>query len=140
LQRDASTFTATSPATMLSNVPLGDGSRRIDRYIVERELGRGGMGVVFVALDPTLQRRIALKVVRPDDDGPTLRARLLREARAMASLAHPNVVTIHDVGELADGQLFLAMELVEGTTLRGALAAAKGDTARILQLFIQEQE
>jgi len=76
------------------------------------------MGVVYSAHDPDLDRRVALKVLRPELSAePSSRARLLREARAMAQLSHPNVVPIHDVGVLGD-QVFIAMELVDGVTLR----------------------
>ncbi|MBX3259833.1 MAG: serine/threonine protein kinase, partial [Labilithrix sp.] len=115
--------------------PIAPGDR-VARYVVERELGRGGMGVVFAAFDPALQRKVALKVVRGDDDDHSAQARMTREARAMASLAHPNVVTIHDVGELPDGQIFLAMELVDGQTLR-ALMRGPQPIDQALDLFTQ---
>jgi WD40 repeat protein len=79
------------------------------------------MGVVYSARDPDLDRRVALKVLRPElSVEPGSRARLLREARAMAQLSHPNVVPIYDVGVLGD-QVFIAMELVDGVTLRHKL-------------------
>ncbi|MBX7078012.1 MAG: serine/threonine-protein kinase [Nannocystaceae bacterium] len=87
---------------------------RIDRYVVEARLGEGGMGVVFAARDPRLARRVAIKLVRVD--GPEQRARALREAQALARLAHPNVVEIFDVGRHEQG-IFIAMELISGTTL-----------------------
>jgi tetratricopeptide (TPR) repeat protein/predicted Ser/Thr protein kinase len=81
-------------------------------------IGSGGMGVVYAARDPALDRQVAIKVLRHGEVGSdTRRARLLREARAMARLRHPNVVTVHEVGEDAGG-IFVVMELVEGTTLR----------------------
>jgi eukaryotic-like serine/threonine-protein kinase len=90
----------------------------VGRYRVERRLGAGAMGVVYVALDPELDRRVALKLLQPRlhaSDGA--HARLRREARAMARLAHRQLVTVHDVGRFRDG-LFLAMELLDGSTLR----------------------
>ncbi len=90
----------------------------LGRYVVTGCVGTGGMGVVYSARDPDLDRRVALKVLRPELSAePGSRARLLREARAMAQLSHPNVVPIHDVGVLGD-QVFIAMELVDGVTLR----------------------
>jgi serine/threonine protein kinase/tetratricopeptide (TPR) repeat protein len=92
----------------------------IGRYIVIRELGAGGMGVVYSAFDPQLDRKVAIKVLRTRSDGDgqsEIAVRLLREAQAMARLAHPNVVSVHDVGTI-DGSVFLAMEHVDGCTLR----------------------
>jgi serine/threonine protein kinase len=91
---------------------------KLGRYEVVRTLGIGGMGVVYEAHDPHLHRRVALKVMRADhtisDDA---QARALREARAMAQVSHPNVVTVHDVG-VVERQIFIAMEYVDGSTLR----------------------
>ncbi|HSO40617.1 MAG TPA: serine/threonine-protein kinase, partial [Labilithrix sp.] len=130
--------TATSPhlAAPLFGPPLPTGSR-VDRYVVRGELGRGGMGVVLAAHDPQLDRTVALKIVRPGSRDESARARLLREARAMARLSHPNVVAIHDVGELEDGRVFLAMEHVRGTTLRRVLGVADPPFARTVDLFLQ---
>lgn len=89
---------------------------RLGRYLVETELGRGGMGVVFAAWDDALKRRVAVKLVRADRGIPDARARLEREAQALAKVQHPNVVAVHDVGE-AGGELFIAMELVDGEPL-----------------------
>jgi serine/threonine protein kinase len=98
----------------------GDG---VDRYVILDRLGAGGMGVVYAAYDPELDRKVAIKQLRGDaSEQPTLgRTRLAREARAMAQLSHPNVVTVHDVGE-SRGAVFIAMEFVEGRTLRDWLA------------------
>ncbi len=91
---------------------------RIDRYLVLGRLGRGGMGEVLRAYDPSLKRELAVKVVRVAGvAADEARARLLREAQALARLTHPNVITVHDVGTRGD-EVFVAMELVEGATLR----------------------
>src|SRR6185436_1761798 len=96
------------------DVPIGV---RIGRYVVVGFLGRGGMGVVYVAHDPELNRNVALKVLRSAGAGADrFRDLLLREGQAMAQLAHPNVVTVFDVGSI-DQRVFIAMELVEGMTL-----------------------
>jgi predicted Ser/Thr protein kinase len=89
----------------------------LGRYVVLSELGRGGMSVVYVAYDPQLDRRVALKVVRGEQLTEAHRARLHREAQALARLSHPSVVTVFDVGDLAD-DTFVAMELVDGMSLR----------------------
>ncbi|HSS01717.1 MAG TPA: serine/threonine-protein kinase, partial [Kofleriaceae bacterium] len=85
------------------------------RYVFAGEIGFGGMGVVYAAHDPELDRLVAVKLLRGDSD-PQLELRLRREAQAMAQLAHPNVVTVHDVGAF-EGRMFIAMEYVEGETL-----------------------
>ena len=91
----------------------------IGRYLVSRPLGAGGMGLVFVAWDPQLERDVAIKLVRPSPgaDIGDLHARLVREAKAMARLSHPNVVAVHEVGTFGD-QVFVVMEYVDGATLR----------------------
>ncbi len=98
-----------------SSIPVG--AATLGRFRIGRALGAGGMGVVYEAHDPQLQRRVAIKLLHAEASGEVLRAQLLREARAMARLAHPNVVTVHEVGEAA-GRVYVAMEFVEGSTLR----------------------
>ena len=98
----------------------------IGRYVLLDVLGAGGMGVVYSAFDPDLDRRIAVKVLRRGNESREAQDRLLREAQAMARLSHPNVVAVHDVGTF-EGSVFLAMELVDGATLKGWLGA-KGAT------------
>ncbi len=93
---------------------------KIGRYEILRPIGRGGMGVVYLATDPKLGRKVAIKLVKPslkaDDRVQHYERRLMREARAMAQLTHPNVLTIYDVGMHGD-QVFLASEWVDGATL-----------------------
>src|SRR5262245_34005628 len=78
----------------------------IGHFRIVRELGAGGMGIVFEAHDPDLDRRVAIKVVRGHDAGSAAGARLIREAQAMARLTHPNVVAVHEVGTI-DGRVFV---------------------------------
>jgi len=92
----------------------------VGNYRIERLLGRGGMGAVFLAYDTLLHRRVALKVLKGDGNEPASRARLVREARNAAALNHPSICTIHEVGE-AGGAAFIAMEYVEGRSLRDRL-------------------
>src|SRR5262245_20644444 len=87
-------------------------TRRIGRYEIEREIGRGGMGVVYEAYDPQLFRRVALKVLHDPD-----RERLRREATIAARLRHPNIVAVHEVEDR-----FIVMDLIEGRTLAEAAA------------------
>jgi tetratricopeptide (TPR) repeat protein len=91
----------------------------VDRYIVLGRLGGGAMGVVYAAHDGELDRKVALKLLRPELAAGSVASgtRVLREAKAMARLQHPNVVTVHDVGTTGD-RVFVAMELVAGPTLR----------------------
>jgi len=92
------------------------------RYVVRRELGRGGMGTVYEAHDTELERAVAIKVIRPDLlSSAEAAARFKREARAAASFAHPNVVTVHDFSVAGDGRAYLVMELLAGCSLREAL-------------------
>src|SRR5258708_34976817 len=96
----------------------------VGRYVLLNVLGEGEMGVVYAAYDAQLDRKIAIKVLRPSlakaEDTGEVQARLLREAQAMARLSHPNVVAVHDVGTF-EGSVFLAMEYVEGGTLKEQL-------------------
>mgnify|MGYP001214362317 CR=1 FL=1 len=94
----------------------------IGRYVVLDKLGAGAMGVVYCAFDPELDRKVAIKLLKPETGGSTMsesqaaRARLLREAQALAKLGHPNVVAVHDVGTHGD-DVWIAMEFVKGQTL-----------------------
>ncbi len=100
----------------------------IGRYQVVGRIGEGGMGVVYEAVDPELKRRVAVKVVRGAGGDAAGQGRLVREAQAMAQLSHASVVPVFDVGALAEadgGGVFIAMELVEGQTLRDWLKGAK---------------
>jgi hypothetical protein len=100
----------------LGVAPLAPGGR-LGRYRLGNRLGAGAMGVVWAARDPNLDRPVAIKVVHPEfARAPDAAARLLREARAMAKVSHRGVVAVYDAGQAGD-QLFLAMELVQGTTL-----------------------
>ncbi|MCP3140969.1 serine/threonine-protein kinase [Pyxidicoccus sp. QH1ED-7-1] len=98
------------------------------------------MGVVHAAYDPELDRRVALKLIRIDSVSPAkqeqAQARLLREAQAAARVVHPNVITIHDVGRFGE-HVFLAMELVDGTTLREHMRSRDSDWRGLLGLFLQ---
>ncbi len=107
---------------------------RIGRYRIERELGRGAMGVVFHAIDPNIGRPVAIKTIRLTDVGNTeerarLRERLSREARSAGILSHPGIVTIYDVEQEGD-VAYIAMEYVDGPTLDEALSSPQPMTPR----------
>jgi len=112
---------------------------RMGRYMLLKPLGEGGMGVVYAAYDPELDRKVALKLLRTDPQGPEPtagRARLLREAQAMARISHPNVCAVYDAGTFQE-QIFIAMEFVEGTTLHDWLAAKPRPWRELLRVFIE---
>jgi tetratricopeptide (TPR) repeat protein len=89
---------------------------QVGRYEIQRRLGRGGMGTVYVAHDPVLGRLVAIKVFATDLDLPDASQRFTREARSAAALNHPNIVTVHDYGDVSS-QPFIVMEYVQGETL-----------------------
>lgn len=109
----------------------------LDGYGVERMLGRGGMGVVYEAVQTSLERRVALKVLRPElAQDPAFVERFRREGRLQASLEHPHVLDVYEVGESPHG-LFLAMRLIQGSTLAELLREGDLDAARALHLLDQ---
>lgn len=104
-------------------------------YRLERLLGRGGMGAVFLAYDTRLQRQVAIKVIVSDDDASSS-TRLLREARNVAALNHPHICTVHEVGE-AGHTTFIAMEYVEGRSLRERIDERELPFSEVVRLGIQ---
>ncbi len=99
-------------------LPAGDGPQRIGKYEIVRLLGKGGMGAVYQAHDPLLERDVALKVMLPTiAEDPELKQRFEREARAVARLMHPGVVTLFDLGYHSDGSPYIVMELLRGRDL-----------------------
>ncbi len=127
-------------------LPAGDGAAElapgaaVDHYRIERRLGAGGMGVVYLAEDTRLGRPVALKLLRTHAPVGSelcrdLCARLMREARAMAQLSHPNLMTVHDVGTTG-GRVYVAMEYVDGWTLRAwSESQARGFAERLAVLL-----
>ncbi len=110
---------------------------QIGRYAVLRKLGSGGMGVVYAAFDESLDRKIAIKVLRDRGGDPQGQQRLLREAQALARLSHPNVVAVHDVGTTDDLQVYIAMEFITGVTLRTWLEERPRSRAEVLRVLSQ---
>jgi len=109
----------------------------VGRYQIQGLLGAGGMGEVYRAIDPTLGRPVALKVLRPElSRDPERLSRFLHEARAASALNHPNILTVHEVGD-HDGSRYLVTELVEGETLRERLARGALSLRDILDITMQ---
>jgi serine/threonine-protein kinase len=117
-----------------------DPDRYIGRYRIERELGRGGMGVVYQATDPVINRQVALKLILPGNpmfgDDRMHHDGLLREARAAGPLHHPGIVTIYDVGE-AEGVPFVAMEFVDGPSLFSLMSKRRLERSRAIDILRQ---
>jgi tetratricopeptide (TPR) repeat protein len=110
--------------------------RQIGQYVIESTLGQGGMGVVYLATDTFLHRRAALKILPPGlAQDPEARRRFLNEARAAATLNHPNAAVLYEVGSEAD-DLFLAMEFVPGTTLRTMAASGPVSWSEVLTMSL----
>jgi hypothetical protein len=137
----ASLARANAPTADASGeAPAGEpGARKtLGRYVIETVLGAGGMGVVYRAHDPELGRPIALKVVRPlhGQAQTHARARLVREARAMAKIAHPNVIVVHDAGAVGD-EVYIAMELVDGENLADWQRAKPRSWRDVVEVYLQ---
>ncbi len=130
-----------------TDLALPEGAK-LGRYVVLRAIGAGAMGVVYAAYDPELDRKVAIKLLRrgPERDPldaaasqSTRNKRLLREAQALARLAHPHVIAVHDVG-MWEGQVFLAMEFVENGTLTEWLTEHPRPWREVLRVFQQAGE
>ena len=114
--------------------------RTVSHYSVLQQIGQGGMGVVYKALDTRLLRPVAMKFLLADVASlPEVTMRFQREARAASSLNHPNIATIHDIGE-QDGRAFIVMEWLDGMTLRERIAAAPLNLDTVLTLGLEIAE
>jgi tRNA A-37 threonylcarbamoyl transferase component Bud32 len=118
-----------------------DKLKEIGRYKLLGLLGQGGMGVVYEGYDAGLERRVAIKLMRADILDEQMRLvyteRLLREARLLATVSHPNVLTVYEVGEWGDEQVFLAMEYIEGHTLRDWVEREDPPWQTIVERYLQ---
>jgi serine/threonine protein kinase/tetratricopeptide (TPR) repeat protein len=126
----------TPPPAPTSTTPQhGDHPSRIAHYAIERRLGQGGMGVVYAARDQRLERLVALKTMSSLGDSETARKRFWREARAAASVNHPNICQIYEIGE--DGsELFIAMELLDGEALTDLLKQGPLSPSRAIPIAL----
>src|SRR5262252_5343311 len=116
---------------------------RFGRYVVLDRIGAGGMGVVYAAYDPSLDRKVALKLLRQSELGSfdtRARGRLIREAKALARLSHPNVVHVYDVGTVDDDQVYVAMEFIDGETLRSWQEGAIRPRSEVLARYLAAGE
>src|SRR5262249_13120364 len=135
MRADADTSTDGATARIAAAQPVGPGAR-FGSLVLEAELGRGGMGVVYRAADTELGRTVAVQLMRADHGDSRGRERFLREARAVAGLRHDHVVTVHAVGHTPHGTPYLVMEFIDGATLaewsrtRPTPAAAVGAIAQ----------
>jgi eukaryotic-like serine/threonine-protein kinase len=118
-----------SNARPQDNLPMIETTLQ-NRYRLDAELGTGGMGTVYRAHDTLLDRDVAVKVLNDAGLGTEGQARLLREAQAVAKLNHPNIVAVHDAGEV-DTTSYIVMELVEGSSLRECPPPSLEETLRI---------
>ena len=134
---DAGSSSCAQDGAALTPVPLP--RMLAGRYRLERRRGRGGMGIIYEAMDKALGRRVAVKVIREELVNSSAAARRFAlEARAAGAFVHPNVVTVHDYGVEGDRRAFLVMELLEGVTLRDELKLHKRlDAAHTLRIFRQ---
>src|SRR5438105_3995881 len=114
----------------------------ISHYRIVEKLGEGGMGVVYIAEDTVLGRRVAIKTLHADRNSQDshFRIRFLREARAVSALSHPHIATIHDYGETEDGQPYIVMELVKGETLEDLMQKDALTIPRAIEIISQVAE
>jgi serine/threonine-protein kinase len=130
----AAVTNGSTPFSAPERVALQSGEK-LGRYEIDMLLAAGGMGMLYTARDRLLNRRTVLKLMRPRFSGELGHVRLLREAQAMASLSHPNVVHVYELGE-SEGRVFVAMELVEGGTLRDWMKAP-GTWKDVVAMMVQ---
>jgi tetratricopeptide (TPR) repeat protein/tRNA A-37 threonylcarbamoyl transferase component Bud32 len=116
--------------------------RTVSHYRILEKLGEGGMGIVYLAEDTVLGRRVAIKMLhsRRSADDVHFRARFLREARAVSALSHPHIATVHDYGETEDGDPYIVMELIKGATLGELMLTEKLNIARSIEIIKQVGE
>src|SRR2546423_2924723 len=116
--------------------------RTLSHYRILEKLGEGGMGVVYLAEDTLLGRRVAIKMLhaRRHVEAGHFRARFLREARAVSALSHPHIATIYDYGETEDGEPYIVMELIKGSTLGELMLTEKLTVGRSIEIIKQVGE
>ncbi len=140
--RAGATLGPLSTAAGIPRMPAPDEVRKIGRYEIQSELGRGAMGAVYKARDPQIGRTVAIKIILMTNQSPEAaeeyKQRFYREAQTAGQMSHPGIVTIYDVNEDEYGQPFLVMEFIEGTTLESLLAPAKAGQEKKLRPPLKE--
>jgi serine/threonine-protein kinase len=134
-EAEASRGAVRAPESPVADSPA-DRPRQFGPYLVVREIGRGGMGVVYLARHRDFPKAVALKVVRPGVDSELLLSRLERERDILAGLEHAGIARLHDGGTAEDGTPYLAMEHVEGSPLLEWADARRLATSARLELFL----
>src|SRR5262249_49815138 len=133
---DASAFAAAAEL-IADDQPSLVAGEVVAHYRIISPLGKGGMGEVYLANDPKLDRKVALKLLPEEFTGSKDRLhRFIQEAKAASSLNHPNIITIHEIGE-TEGTHFIATEYIDGQTLKQLMASGPMKMAQILELSIQ---
>src|SRR5688572_17611854 len=118
--------------------PFPEATGVIGRYKVVRRIGSGGMGIVYLAEDASLKRQVAVKLLPPWlDASAEAKGRLVEEARAASAIDHPNIATVHEIGETEDGRLFIVMSYYEGDTLRGRLERGRLSAGEATAIALQ---
>ena len=140
LESDSAAKCPRDGATLIQRAPEPDliGLVLKDTYQVRRKIGEGGFGAVYEGLQQPLERRVAIKTLRPGlERNPDLVKRFFREARLLSQISHPHIVQVHDCGNTADGIFFLVMELLEGQSLTELVPAGGLPTDTVAELFAQ---
>jgi serine/threonine protein kinase/Tfp pilus assembly protein PilF len=124
------------------HVPESMIGRTLSHYRILEKIGEGGMGIVYMAEDVLLGRRVAIKTIhsRNSKEDRHFRARFLREARAVSRLSHPNIATIYDYGETDEGEPYIVMELIKGETLGELMLTEKLNISRVIEIISQVGE
>lgn len=137
LAADPDKISALTPGVMIEELLDDEMPAKIGEFLIEREVGRGGMGSVFLGRKPTddFEHLVAVKVVRTDSASPRLMERLRSERRTLARLKHPNIAQMYDGGETEDGAPYFVMEFVDGKPLADYLSAGSPGLAERLRVF-----
>jgi tetratricopeptide (TPR) repeat protein len=138
LKQERSSISRGDTLPSQGGAPAAKSGQSLGRYVLNELIGQGGMGAVYAAYDPVLERKVAVKLVRGERHAGGLdevKERLLREGKSIAQLSHPNIVAVFDMGT-HEGEVYVAMELVEGGSLRTWLAEQRRPWRHVLAHFM----